>query len=76
MHVNNIELLAFVTAFLMDKGLLSIFSAGCSKLVKMLITLEQHDILDQILHSYMFKHCPVIGMRNGDEALPSIILPD
>ena len=23
---------------------------------------------------YVFKHCPAVGMRNGDEASPSIIL--
>ena len=27
-----------------------------------------------ILHTYVFKHCPVTGMQNGDEASPSIIL--
>ena len=32
--------------FLMDKGLLSIISAECGQLVKLLITLERHDISD------------------------------
>ena len=31
--------------FLMNKGLLSIISAGCGQLVKMLITLEPHTYL-------------------------------
>ena len=30
--------------------------------------------LDQILHAYLFQHCPAIGMQNGDEASPSIVL--
>ena len=30
--------------------------------------------LDQLLHTYLFLHCPATGMQNSDEALPSIIL--
>ena len=30
--------------------------------------------LDQILHIYLFLHCLVTDMQNGDEALLSIIL--
>ena len=29
---------------------------------------------DQILHTYTFQHCLDTGMRNGDEASPSISL--
>ena len=36
--------LASVMRFLMDEGLLSIISADCGQLVKMLITLERHGI--------------------------------
>ena len=32
--------------FVMDEGLLSIISAGCGQLVKMLISLEPHGIFD------------------------------
>ena len=35
-------------------GLLSIISAGCAQLVKMLITLEPHGIFESILHIYLF----------------------
>ena len=28
--------------------------------------------MDQIKHIYLFQHCPVTGMQNGDEASPSI----
>ena len=30
--------------------------------------------LDQILYTYLFKHCTATGMQNDDETLPSIIL--
>ena len=30
--------------------------------------------LVQILYTIVFYHCPAAGMRNGDEASPSIIL--
>ena len=41
----------------------------------MLITLEPHStcIFDQILHTYLFYHCPATGMQNGDDSSPSII---
>ena len=55
----------------MDEGLLSIISASCGQLVKMLITLEPHGNLDPILQIYLFLHCPVTGMQNGDKALLS-----
>ena len=29
--------------------------------------------LDQILHTYLFQHCPATGMQSGDEALPTFI---
>ena len=28
----------------------------------------------QTLYTYVFYHCPATGMKNGDEASPSIIL--
>ena len=59
--------------FSVDDALLSISSASRGQLVKMLITLEPHVYLDQILHAYLFYLCPATGMQNGDEALPSII---
>ena len=34
--------------FLMDDGLLSIISASCGQLVKMLITLEPHGVFDYL----------------------------
>ena len=49
-----------ITEFLMDKGLLSIISADCGQLVKMLISLEPHGIFGSnfaylfILISYSF----------------------
>ena len=51
----------------MDEGLLSIISTGSYRLNCMLY-------FDQILHTYLFQHCPASGMQNGDEALPSVIL--
>ena len=47
------SLFACVTAFLMDDGLLSIISAGCCQLVKMLITLELHGIFGSYF-AYLF----------------------
>ena len=44
MHVNIVEPLACIASFLMDGALLSISSASCGQLVKMLITLEPHGI--------------------------------
>ena len=29
--------------------------------------------LDQILHTYLFRYYPVIGVQNGDQTSPSII---
>ena len=43
MHVNIIYLLACVTAFWMDGGLLNIIAAGSGRLVKMFLTLEPHE---------------------------------
>ena len=40
MHVNIVEPLACVTAFLMDEALLSISPAGCGQFMKMLLTFE------------------------------------
>ena len=40
----------------------------------MIITLEPLGFFVQILYSYVFYHCPVNGMKNGDEASPSITL--
>ena len=57
----------------MDEGLLSIISAGCGQLVKMLITIELHGIFGSNF-AYLVYHCPVTGMQNGDEALLNIIL--
>ena len=49
------------------RGLLSISPAD--QLVKVLITLEPRRIyLDQVLHTYIFKHCPATGMQNGVKA--------
>ena len=30
--------------------------------------------LDQLLHTYLFEHCPATDMQKGDEALQSLIL--
>ena len=38
----------------MDEGLLSIISAGCGQLLKMLKLLNYMVYLDQILHIYFF----------------------
>ena len=46
----------------MGEGLLSISSAGCGPLVNCMV------YLDQLLHIYLFQHCPVTGMQNGDKA--------
>ena len=53
--------------FLMYTGLLSIISANCGHLVKMLINHMVY--LDQMLHTYLFEHCPATGMQNGEEFL-------
>ena len=42
--------------------------------MQMLITLNRLDYCVQILYDYVFKHCPVNGMQNYDEAALSIIL--
>ena len=40
---------------------------------KMLITLELHGIFGSNFVHYCILYCPTAGMRNGDEASPSII---
>ena len=30
--------------------------------------------LDQVVHTYLFKHCPATGMQNGDEAAERILI--
>ena len=49
----------------LDEVLLSIISAGCGQLVKTLITLDCMVYLDQIVHTYLFDHCPANCMQNG-----------
>ena len=44
---------ACVTTFLMDEGWLSIISAGCGQLVKMLIILEPHGLFESNF-AYLF----------------------
>ena len=59
----------------MDEGLLNFISAGCGQLVKMLITLEPHGIYgSNFAYLFIFNIVQSLGMQNGDEALPSIIL--
>ena len=53
----------------MDESLLSIISVGCGQLMKMLITLDLHGIIDQIVHTYLFKHSPATGMQNGGKVI-------
>ena len=48
----------------MDKGLLSIISAGCGQLVKMLITLDHMVYLDRVLHANACQHYLTTGMCN------------
>ena len=69
MHVDIIYPLAFVKVFLMVEVVLSIISASCAQLVKMLIILEPH-----FTYLFIFLHCPVTGLQNGDEALSSLVL--
>ena len=45
---------------------------GRALLVKILLNCMVY--LVQILYTIVFLHCPATGMRNGDEASPSIIL--
>ena len=46
LHGNSLSHFDYLSMspFLMDNGLLSIISAGCGQLVKMLITLEPHEV--------------------------------
>ena len=54
MHVNVVQPLACITAFWMDKALLSISLSGHGHLVKMLIILNDMVFIDHILHAYTF----------------------
>ena len=61
--------MSFVTSFLVDEALLSIYPAGRAQLVKKLLTLESNDI-------FCIKICKLIYfniVQNGDEASHSII---
>ena len=55
---------------MLGEGLLSIISAGCGQLEKMLITLKSHGIfVSNFAYKFILTfNCPVIGMQNGDAA--------
>ena len=54
----------------MDEGLLSISTACCGQLVKILITLEPLGLFESNF-AYLF-HCQATGMQKDDMGLPSI----
>ena len=64
MHINIIKPLAYVTALLIEEGLLSVSIACCVQLVKMLITLEPHGglYLDLFCILFFIVTLPAIGM--------------
>ena len=58
----------------MDEGLLSIISAGCGQLVKMLIPLEPHNIFRSNYAGLFKLTLSSHWYANGDKALSSIIM--
>ena len=60
--------------FLMSEGSLSIDSASCDQLVKMLMTLEPHGIVGSNFAYLFILTFSSYWYANGDEALPRIIL--
>ena len=58
--------------FMMDEALLCISPVGCCQLVKMLITLEQHDIFGSTFANLLYLHYPATGMQSDVKGLLSI----
>ena len=58
----------------MAEGLLSMISAGCGQIVKMLITLQPQGIFGLCFAHLFIVTLPSQWYANGDETLPNIIL--